>query len=229
MSLSPRKVKTLTNSFPFPVPTEIGQMESVTELFLGYNNLHSTLPTQLNNLLRLQSLSLLQNDLTGPLPDLGSLSVLETLNVGHNAFTGHIPSTFGLLGSLEHLNLSYNLLSSSIPSQLGSLSSVQKIFLENNLLSGTLPAEIGGLATLEQWNSANNQLSGDVPVEYTLWPRIKTFNVSGNNLSLGANYSAGLCKGNQSTLLVFDCSSYECGCTTDPAIVAAMRRNDSRK
>lgn len=68
---------------------------------------------------------------------------------GGNKLTGEIPSELGLLTSLEELELGHNNINGNIPTELGSISRLQLIQLDNNNLPGSIPTEFGFLSSLE--------------------------------------------------------------------------------
>ncbi len=124
-------------------------------------------------------------------PELGDLSSLEVLNLGHNNLSGDIPPELGELSNLMRLDLSYNYLSGEVPPELGDLSSLVTLDLFSNELSGEVPPELGDLSNLVTLNLSYNYLSGEIPASFlaldgldTLWfgdneglcaPKTRTF------------------------------------------------------
>ena len=83
----------------------------------------------------------MQNQLSGPIPDeLGDLSNLTELYLGHNRLDAQIPPALGRLSNLIGLNLRENQLSGEIPSELGNLHNLESLDLAGNLLTGCVPA-----------------------------------------------------------------------------------------
>ena len=81
----------------------------VTSLALGGNNLTGTLPSQLGDLASLSILQLYNNNLTGPIPtQLGKLTNLEILFLEENELSGRLPVELGQLGKLEWFWLTNN-------------------------------------------------------------------------------------------------------------------------
>ena len=92
-----------------PIPTELGELASLTWLRLHSNSLTGPIPTELGSLADLEELNLGNNDLTGPIPtELGSLADLEELNLGYNDLTGPIPESFLNLEALEQFGFEGN-------------------------------------------------------------------------------------------------------------------------
>ncbi|KAL3818729.1 hypothetical protein ACJIZ3_004634 [Penstemon smallii] len=104
--------------------------------------------------------------LSGPLiPQLGSLTNLQYLQVQSNNFTGTIPMELGNLKRMISLGLSQNQLSGSIPSSLGNLRSLRFLDLDNNKLMGIIPDQVIQLiqrGNLLRMNVSNNQLAGTI-------------------------------------------------------------------
>eukprot|EP00898_Chlorokybus_atmophyticus_P001715 jgi/Chlat1/2544/Chrsp175S02390 len=93
----------------------------VTKMSLPSYGLRNDQPlTGLDDLVNLETLKL-QQQLTGPLPDLQLLTKLVTLDLSGNTFTGPIPSTWGSLTALQDIRLVENQLSGPLPSTLSKL------------------------------------------------------------------------------------------------------------
>jgi hypothetical protein len=112
--------------------------QRVTGLTLRASNISGTLPTQLGDLTSLTSLSLYNNELTGEMPEeLGNLTSLTHLYLYDNGLTGEIPEELGNLTSLTHLRLYNNGLTGEIPEELGNLTSLAVLHLSHNGLTGS--------------------------------------------------------------------------------------------
>ncbi|GLT74630.1 hypothetical protein SLA2020_464180 [Shorea laevis] len=73
------------------VPSELNNMEELSELWLDGNFLSGPLP-DMSNMINLRIVHLENNKLSGPLPSsLGSLPNLQELYIQNNSFTGEIP------------------------------------------------------------------------------------------------------------------------------------------
>ena len=133
----------------------------VTYLGLWENNLRGTLPTALGNLDQLTDLYLQDNQLSGPIPDLGRLSQLEILRMWNNQLTGRIPASMRNLTKLRYLELWENQLTGPIP-DLSRLTGLAFLDLHDNQLSGNIPS-MRGLDKLEEIRLSDNRLSGPIP------------------------------------------------------------------
>ena len=93
------------------------QISNVNLMDFSKNSLSGEIPTELTNLILLNSLNLSWNHLTGMIPEnIGALRQLESFDLSNNHLSGHIPSSMSSMTFLSHLNLSYNNLSGQIPS-----------------------------------------------------------------------------------------------------------------
>ncbi|CAH1434489.1 unnamed protein product [Lactuca virosa] len=115
---------------------------------------------------QLRYLSLKNNSLTGPIPDLTGLVNLKSLFLDHNYFTGSIPPSISSLHRLRNLDLSDNKLTGVIPVELCNLDRLNYLRLDSNHLNGSIPPF--NQSYLQIFNVSDNFLTGHVPVTPTL-------------------------------------------------------------
>ena len=155
-----------SNNLQGTIPAEIGKLNRLATVHLGYNGLQGTIPPELGSLAQLTQIYLENNALSGLIPpELGGLKRLDVLNLRANSLTGPIPPELGNLTALARLRLAYNGLSGPIPSELGNLESLLYLSLFENQLTGPIPPELGKLARLQVLSLDNNQLNGSIPPE----------------------------------------------------------------
>ncbi|CAK7337714.1 unnamed protein product [Dovyalis caffra] len=123
-------------------------------------------PSTLSRLDQLRVLSLQNNSLSGPIPDLSPLFNLKSLFLNHNSFSGSFPPSILSLHRLTILDLSYNNLTRAIPVNLSSLGRLSSLQLEFNQFNGTVPSLDLGLLVF--FNVSGNDLTGSIPVTPTL-------------------------------------------------------------
>lgn len=126
----------------------------------------------LTNLDQLRVLSLQNNSLTGPIPDLSLLVNLKTLFLDHNSFTGTFPLSVLSLHRLKTLDLSHNNLTGPIPKGLVSLDRLISLRLDLNRFNGSIPAL--NQSSLRTLNVSFNNLTGAIPVT----PILSRFDIS---------------------------------------------------
>ncbi|KAL8156322.1 hypothetical protein AgCh_001426 [Apium graveolens] len=168
------------------ITPSIGNMTSLSELYLSDNDFTGMIPDSLGQLSSLSILDLSRNRLTGVIPSsFGSLGNLTLLDMSVNYLYGAIPPAIGALSKLESLNLSSNSLSSSIPSQLSDLSSLVDLDLSLNSFSGSVAPDFRALRNLQRMVIGRNQLSGSLP-DYLFAPLTQLqFVVLSNNSFTG--------------------------------------------
>ena len=82
------------------IPSQLGNLSNLEDLWLSSNQLSGSMPAELGNLSSLRVLALSDNNLSGPIPsELGNLSNLRRLWLAENQLTGALP------GSLTNLSL----------------------------------------------------------------------------------------------------------------------------
>ena len=152
------------NNITGPIPIELGNLTDMLWLNFSGNQLSGTIPSQFGNMINLEMLRIDSNQLTGSIPpELGNLTGLYMLILGWNQLTGTIPDTLGNLTNLQYLWLNVCQLTGTIPNALENLIDLQFLYLEDNQLTGTIPEGLGNIPNLTQLILSNNQLSGDIP------------------------------------------------------------------
>jgi hypothetical protein len=165
------------------LPPEIGELTSVTKLWLLRNRLE-TLPPEIGQLTTLQEFSAARNRLKD-LPDtFGALGNLRKLWLDQNQINelpenisgmgkleelwlyrnklNKLPESFGALANLVRLDLRSNNLE-RLPNSFGGLNSLVLLWLWNNRIQ-RLPGTISGLTSLKELHLQNNQLT-ELPPE----------------------------------------------------------------
>ncbi len=172
------------NSLSGSIPAEIGDLASLTSLNLDRNSLSGSIPAEIGDLASLTSLDLASNGLSGSIPSsLGNLTSLYTLRLNSNSLSGGIPDGLRNLSNLERLSLGVNGLSGSVPSWLGSLTKLTHLHLNGTDLSGGIPQEIGDLANLVHLGLRDNDLSGEIPEELGSLSNLVNLQLDTNRLS----------------------------------------------
>ncbi|XP_050212929.1 probable inactive receptor kinase At5g67200 [Mercurialis annua] len=119
-------------------------------------------PDTLTHIDQLRVLSLQNNSLTGPIPDLSKLYNLKSLFLDHNYFTGSFPLSIHSLHRLRTIDFSHNNLTGPLPTWLNSLDPLYYLRLEFNWFNGSIPPL--NQTSLKTFNVSHNYFSGAVPV-----------------------------------------------------------------
>ena len=179
-----KRLRLRSNNLTGTIPTELGQLSSLTQLWLSENQLSGSIPAELGNLTSLTWLWLSKNQLSGTIPtELGQLSSLTQLWLDDNRLTGSIPAELGSLTGLTFLRLDVNFLSGTIPTELGQLTNLEELVLSVNELTGTIPTELASLTGLYSLTLDRNQLSGSIPEELGQLTNLEGLTLHTNRLS----------------------------------------------
>lgn len=111
----------------------------VISLNLTSMGLSGSLSPSIVNMTALTAIWLGNNSLTGPVPDLSSLKMLQILHLEDNQFSGEIPSS------------------------LGDIKSLRELFLQNNNLTGQVPNNLKGKPGLNLRTSPGNNFESPPP------------------------------------------------------------------
>ena len=180
------------NNLVGTLPDELGDLTALTTLYLWGNGLSGPIP-DLRSLTGLTHLSLSQNELTGPVPTwLGTLTNMVALYMWGNEFTGTIPDLRGL-SSLFELSLARNNLTGPVPAWLNGLTKLQGLWLNNNELTGPIP-DLRALQGLYQLELSANQLGEEIPASLGTLSELQILALGENNLTGQIPNLAGLQK-----------------------------------
>lgn len=172
----------LNGNYITKIPPEIGQLDNLNGLYLTGNQILE-IPPEIGQLSNLGALYLSGNLISFIPLEIGQLSDLRILHVNDNNLTGKIPEEIGQLKSLFSLQLANNNLSDSIPPIIGNLTSLSSLSLCNNFLTGSIPVEFGNLVNLRRLDLQNNKLVGKIPAELGNLNNLERLNLWNNNLN----------------------------------------------
>ncbi|OEL30109.1 putative LRR receptor-like serine/threonine-protein kinase [Dichanthelium oligosanthes] len=140
----------------------------------------------LKSLPGLRTLSFMDNEFAGPMPDVKPLSGLRAIFLSGNKFSGAIPAdAFAGMGSLKKVVLSNNDFSGPIPASLADVPRLLELQLNDNKFQGKIPDL--KQQELKEVNLANNELEGEIPASLK---SIKPDMFAGNKKLCGAPLGA---------------------------------------
>lgn len=119
------------------IPSEFGQLISLTSLILSNNMFSGAVPAEMARLPLLQSINLNLNAFVGSIPSFQP--TMTSIELQGNRFSGKIPDDyFAALPNLVLFDVSGNNLSGSIPSSISSATSLSTLDLSSNSFVGKL-------------------------------------------------------------------------------------------
>ena len=136
------------------VPTNIQNLDSLITLSFSDNELEY-IPAAIGNLPSLNTLMLSNNLLIEIPEEIGNLSNLEFLHLPGNQLVS-LPSTVSNLSSLISLNIDNNLVT-IFPSGIMELNTLRYFYMANNIMQ-ELPSDIGILSALELLSAYSNNI-----------------------------------------------------------------------
>ncbi|PIN07102.1 Serine/threonine protein kinase [Handroanthus impetiginosus] len=117
----------------------------------------------LTKLPNLRTMSFMNNNFEGPLPNLTLISGLKSIYLSNNKFSGEIPSNaFNGMLYLKKVHLANNQFSGPIPASLAGLPKLIELMLENNQFDGEIP--MFAQDRMRNFNVSHNQLVGEIPL-----------------------------------------------------------------
>ena len=141
------------------------KMRNAVGLDLSSNNAEGTLPyDSLMPLTSLESFTVANNRISGPIPRLVGSPNVRFLAMHNNRMSGTIPVEIGRLSELEWLSLYNNRFTGTIPRSIGGLNNLVAVFLQTNRLHGKIPLEFRNMKALRDLDLRQNQLTGSMPI-----------------------------------------------------------------
>ncbi|XP_050944114.1 probable leucine-rich repeat receptor-like serine/threonine-protein kinase At3g14840 isoform X1 [Cucumis melo] len=155
----------------------------VTKIRLRSQNLPGTLPPQIAKLPYLEELDLARNYLSGSIPPEWGLTKLVNLSVLGNQLTGPIPKEIGNISTLKELVLEVNQFSGSLPQELGNLKNLKRLLVSSNKFTGELPSSLGKITTMTDFRISDNHFTGSIPNFIRNWPKLQKLAIQASGLS----------------------------------------------
>lgn len=177
------------NNMEGTIPDLVGELSHLQVLGLSKNNFSGSLPQTIGTL-RLRTLAVDDNSLTGDLGSLRLMSALEYLYAQNNSFTGNLftgilmaempnlvevdlsdneltaeevsPHLFAL-PKLKLLDASGNKVTGSFPDTIPENSSLEYLSFRGNSIKSSIPASISNLRRLTHLDLEENSLTGTLP------------------------------------------------------------------
>lgn len=138
----------------------------VSSIILRGNALVGALPEEIGDLDHLRLLNLGYNKIGADLPaSLFTIDSLRDINLSGNRITGSLPVTVGDQLLLENLRLDNNLMEGDLPGELASYTRMTILTLNDNAFTGSVPEGFGDLPFLFNLDLSNNDFSGCFPVD----------------------------------------------------------------
>nr|XP_016433669.1 PREDICTED: putative receptor-like protein kinase At3g47110 [Nicotiana tabacum] len=173
----------IANRISGPFPNGLCKLSNLGLLNLSQNQMQENIPSFLGNVTSLREVYLDSNNFTDGIPSsLWNLKDILKLNLSSNIFNGTLPLEVGNLKAAIILDLSWNQISSNIPKTIGSLQKLAQLSLAHNRIEGSIPEIFGELINLEALDLSYNNMSSVIPKSLEALKQLDSFNVSFNRL-----------------------------------------------
>ncbi|KAA8528763.1 hypothetical protein F0562_036118 [Nyssa sinensis] len=168
------------------LPPEIGLLNKLVNLTLVEDNLTGPLPMEMSNLISIKFINLSTNAFIGDFPGnlVVSMTELEVFDVYNNNLSGKLPTDFVKLKKLKTLRLGGNYFVREIPEVYSEFQSLEILGLQGNSLTGKIPASLSRLSTLQElYLGYFNQYKGGIPPELGLMSSLRILDLGHCNLT----------------------------------------------
>ncbi|KAK9115907.1 hypothetical protein Sjap_014854 [Stephania japonica] len=142
----------------------------VTRIQIGSQGVSGTVPSDMKNMTSLERLELQQNSISGPLPSLSGMGVLQVVLVHNNNFSRVPNDFFAGLSSLQVVDLDGNPFAPwTIPESVKDASSLQNFSANSANVVGGIPDVFDGdnFPSLVMLHLARNSLEGPLPKSFS--------------------------------------------------------------
>lgn len=167
------------------IPSEIGKLEKLEELWLQSSGFYGEIPSSLLGLRSLAVLDLSRNNLTGKLPEMlgSSLKNLVSFDVSENKLVGSFPNGFCSGKGLVSLSLHTNFFTGTLPDSLNQCLNLERFQVQNNGFSGDFPKALWSLPKIKLIRAENNGFSGEVPESISMAAQLEQVQLDNNSFS----------------------------------------------
>ncbi|XP_071690220.1 receptor-like kinase TMK4 [Rutidosis leptorrhynchoides] len=160
----------------------------VTMINLASKSLTGTLIPEINELTLLKTLAVQRNSISGDIPILSNLSLIEQIALDTNNFTSIPPDFFSGLNNLQSFSISDNQALSPwvLPENLNQNTNLQSFLASNAKIMGSIPDIFDKLLNLQDLRLSYNNLTGNLPETFggsqirNLWLNNQMQGLSGN-------------------------------------------------
>ncbi|MCB1051638.1 MAG: right-handed parallel beta-helix repeat-containing protein [Acidobacteria bacterium] len=156
-----RKLSLLYSGFAGPIPSSWSQLTQLQDLFLQLPGL-GRLPGFLGDLNQLETLAVIESDLTSIDSHFFAAPNIQNLDLSHNKLEESALAGARAWPQLTHLNLGNNLFV-TIPDWVVLNTNLVELFFWSNRLQGQWPEGLSGLTQLETLILTSNFLTGPLP------------------------------------------------------------------
>ncbi|EYU30318.1 hypothetical protein MIMGU_mgv11b015578mg [Erythranthe guttata] len=200
-----------SRGFEGEIPQSLSQLEGLSYINLGDNNLIGTIPLGMFNISTIEQFKVDFNDIHGTIPSTIGLTLpnLKLLVLGKNQFSGRVPISLSNVSSLELLVLSVNNFNGIMP-RFGGLSKLDSLYAaetlieddisfissltnctslrvldlgDNPLITGSIPETIANMSTLfDRLRIYGTQIVGRIPAGIGNLIRLTRLQLSYNNI-----------------------------------------------
>ncbi|XP_010462234.1 PREDICTED: probable LRR receptor-like serine/threonine-protein kinase At1g53430 [Camelina sativa] len=173
------------NLFTGPLPSNLGNLRNLKRLLLSSNNFTGPIPESLSNLKNLTDFRIDGNSLSGKIPDfIGNWTLLDKLDLQGTSMEGPIPASISNLKNLTELRITdLRGPASSFP-DLKNIANIERLVLRNCLIRGPIPDYIGtSMSVLKELDLSSNMLTGVIPDTFRNLEKIKFMYLNNNSLT----------------------------------------------
>ena len=140
------------------IPKEIGNLKKLERINISQSGISGGIPAELGQCESLVQFMAFNTKLSGELPDIWDMPVLQTVMIHTNpGLTGNLPASLGKLkplaaGNAPSLQLHGCSFTGNIPESFANLpENTKQVFLEKNKMSGVIPAAVQAHPNFSNW------------------------------------------------------------------------------
>ncbi|XP_010546152.1 PREDICTED: probable LRR receptor-like serine/threonine-protein kinase At1g12460 [Tarenaya hassleriana] len=150
---------------------------------LSHNNLSGTIPGSIVNCNNLEGFDFSNNDITGQLPRICNIPVLEYVSVRRNALSGDVQEEISKCQRLKLLDIGSNSFDGLAPFEALQFKNMTYFNVSGNLFGGEIGEIVECSESLEFLDASWNGLTGSIPTDITGCKSLKLLDLESNELN----------------------------------------------